>query len=415
MNNFSNENGKLTLDGRDLTSLARKFGTPLIVTSEKRIRQNAKRLLTAVSSYFDNFEIKYAVKANPNPRILSILRSEGLGIDASSDMEVRLALDTGFKPNQILFTPNYAGKKELLWASETGVPINFDSIGQLRLVDGKVPHTVSFRIKIEYGRGEFKGTTTSGHDAKFGITEAEAISAYRIASEAGAKEFGIHVMAGSNVLDPEHTGKVASAIIRVVKRISEADKIEFRFIDIGGGLGVPYQPGIPELDLKSAFGNAHEAFLNSFEGKAPTFCIEPGRYLVADSSVLLGTVTDVKVQDRAFLGSDISMNTLLRPALYGARHHIVLANRLNDEIKRKYEVVGQVCENTDRIGTDVELPEPMIDDILAVFNAGAYVSSMASNYNGRPIPAEILITDNGEEIIRKPSTFEDYVRNYVRG
>ncbi|EQD35843.1 diaminopimelate decarboxylase [mine drainage metagenome] len=366
-----------------------------------------------MSSYFDNFDIKYAVKANPNPRILSILKSEGLGIDASSDMEVRLALDAGFKPDQILFTPNYASKKELLWASGTGVPINFDSIGQLRLVDGKVPHTISFRIKIDYGRGEFKGTTTSGHDAKFGITEAEAISAYKIASEMGAKEFGIHVMAGSNVLDPNHTGRVASAILEVVKKISRSDGIEFKFIDMGGGLGVPYQPEIPELDLKAAFGKAHDAFKKSFEGRMPAFCIEPGRYLVADSSVLLGSVTDVKVQDKAYLGSNISMNTLLRPALYGAKHHIVLANRLNDEIKGRYEVVGQVCENTDRIGTDVELPDPRIDDILAVFNAGAYVSSMASNYNGRPIPAEVLITDIGEEVIRKSSTFADYIRNYV--
>ncbi len=412
MNNFSSENGNLTLEGRDLCSMARKFGTPLIVTSEMRIRQNAKRLRSAVSSNFDNFEIKYAMKANPNPRILSILRSEGLGIDASSDMEVRLALDTGYKPEQILFTPNYASKKELLWASGKGVPINFDSINQLRQVDGKVPHTISFRIKIEYGRGEFKGTTTSGHDAKFGITETEAISAYRVASEMGANEFGIHVMAGSNVLDPGHTGMVANAIVETVKRISESDGIEFKFIDMGGGLGVPYQPEIPELDLESAFSKARDAFVKYFGRRMPTFCIEPGRYLVADSSVLLGSVTDVKVQDKAYLGSDISMNTLLRPALYGAKHHMVLANRLNDEVKGRYEVVGQVCENTDRIGSDVALPEPRINDILAVFNAGAYVSSMASNYNGRPIPAEILITDNGEEIIRKPSTFADYIRNY---
>ncbi len=414
MNHFSSKNGNLCLDGMDTCALALKYGTPLIVTSERRIRYNARRLVKAISSFFNDFDVKYAMKANPNPRILSIIRSEGLGIDASSEHEIRLALETGFRPDQILFTPNYARRSELLWASSIGIPINFDSVSQFCLVGERVPQTVSFRIKIEYGKGEFKGTTTSGHDAKFGIMEKEAVSAYRTAKEAGARRFGIHVMAGSNVLDTEHTARVAASILEVVKKITEANDIELSFIDLGGGLGVPYQPGINELDLDETFRKVRDAFSQMFNGgRLPRLSIEPGRYLVADSSVLLGSVTDIKMQDEAFLGSDISMNTLIRPALYGARHHIVLANRLNDEISGKYQVVGQICENTDRIGTDIDLPEPRIDDILAVFNAGAYVASMASNYNGRPIPAEVLISDAGEEIIRSPSTFSDYVRNYI--
>ncbi len=413
MSNFSNKNGNLCLDGIDTCALALKYGTPLIISSERRIRYNARKLVGAISSFFTDFDIKYAMKANPNPRILSIIRSEGLGIDASSEYEIRLALEAGFRPEQILFTPNYASRNELLWASSIGIPINFDSVSQFRLVKERIPQSVSFRIKIEYGKGEFKGTTTSGHDAKFGIMENEAVPAYRAAKQAGTKSFGIHVMAGSNVLDPEHTAHVAASILEVVKKITDANDIEFSFIDLGGGLGVPYQPGIKELDLKATFKKVHDAFANAFDkGKMPSLSIEPGRYLVADSSVLLGTVTDVKIQDKAFIGSDVSMNTLIRPALYGAKHHIVLANRLNDEVSGKYEVVGQICENTDRIGTDIELPEPRIDDMMAVFDAGAYVASMASNYNGRPIPAEILISDVGEEVIRSPSTFSDYVRNY---
>jgi len=414
MSNFTNKNGNLCLDGMDTCALAKKYGTPLIVTSERRIRDKARKLSSAMSSFFDDFDIKYAMKANPNPRILSILKSEGLGIDASSEQEVRLALESGFKSDQILFTPNYAGRSELLWASASGVPINFDSISQFQQVREKIPQTVSFRIKIEYGKGEFKGTTTSGHDAKFGIMENEAISAYMSARDAGAKRFGIHVMAGSNVLDPDHTSLVAASILEVVRKITEASGIEFSFVDLGGGLGVPYQPGVSELDLNATFSKVHDAFTRVFNAsKMPRLSIEPGRYLVADSSVLLGSVTDLKIQDKSFLGSDVSMNTLIRPALYGARHHIVLANRLNDEISGSYQVVGQICENTDRIGTDVELPEPRIDDILAVFDAGAYVASMASNYNGRPIPAEVLIGEKGDELIRTKSTFSDYVRNYI--
>lgn len=414
MSNFSNKNGNLCLDGIDTCALARKYGTPLIVTSEKRIRSNARRLVSVISSFFKDFDIKYAMKANPNPTILSILRSEGIGIDASSDMEVKLALEAGFEANSILFTPNYASKKELFWASNIGVPINFDSINQFRVLEKDAPQKVSFRIKLEYGRGEFKGTTTSGHDAKFGITGDEAVNAYRLAKQAGVKHFGIHVMAGSNILDPDHFGKVTSSIVEVVKNIATSVDIKFDFIDLGGGIGVPYQPNTRDMDLKVAFGNVYKIFTESFgDLNMPTLYIEPGRYLVADSTVLMGSVMDVKIQDKSFVGSDISMNTLIRPALYGAKHHIVLANRLNEEIAGKFEVVGQICENTDRIGTGIELPQPKIDDIIAVFDSGAYVSSMASNYNGRPVPAEILLREDKVEVIREPSTFSDYVRNYT--
>ncbi|MCL4451070.1 MAG: diaminopimelate decarboxylase [Candidatus Thermoplasmatota archaeon] len=402
------------MDGIDVIPLAEQYGTPLIVISENRIRNNIRMLVNAVSSNFENYEIKYAVKANPNPSILSIVKEEGLGIDASSMNEATLAIKLGFKPENILFTPNFAARDELLWASNTGLSINFDSVGQLTQVSGNVPESVSFRIKIDYGKGEFKGTTTSGHNAKFGILEKEAVDAYKMAKKFGARKFGIHVMAGSNVMDPDHFRKVTESVLTVMNNISEHAGIEFDFVDLGGGLGVPYEPDEQPLDLKKVFEIIHTSFKKILGDRPfPRLCIEPGRYVVADSSILIGKVTDVKIQEKKFLGSDISMNTLIRPALYGARHHIVLANKLDNQIKGKYEVVGQICENTDRIGKAVPLPNPEVGDIIAVFDAGAYVASMASNYNGRPIPAEVLISDSGEEIIRSPSTFSDYVRNYI--
>ena len=412
INGFADSKGHLTIDGIDVVPLAERYGTPLIVISENRIRNNIRLLVNAVSSNFESYEIKYAVKANPNPSILSIVKEEGLGIDASSRNEATLAIKMGFKPEKILFTPNFASKEELLWASSSGMAINFDSTHQLAQVSGKVPETVSFRIKINYGKGEFKGTTTSGHDAKFGILESEAIDAYETAKKMGAMKFGIHVMAGSNVMDPNHFRNVAESILTVVNNISERTGIVFEFVDLGGGLGVPYRPEEQPLDLKRVFETIHASF-KKILGKEPfpRLCIEPGRYIVADSSILLGTVTDVKIQEKKFLGSDISMNTLIRPALYGAKHHMVLANKLDSQIDSKYEVVGQICENTDRIGKDISFPNPNVGDIIAVFDAGAYVASMASNYNGRPIPAELIIRDNKPILVRNRSTYSDYLSN----
>jgi diaminopimelate decarboxylase len=414
INGFRQDNGHLTIDGIDVVPFAKRFGTPLIVISENMIRNNIIRLEDAISSKFGAYEIKYAVKANPNPSILSIVKEQSLGIDASSRNEATLALRMGFKPEKIMFTPNFASRDELLWASNSGMAVNFDSIGQLAQLTGKVPETVSFRIKINYGKGEFKGTTTSGHDAKFGILESESIGAYLMAKKMGAKKFGIHVMAGSNVLDPNHFRNVAESVLYVLNNISERTGITFDFVDLGGGFGVPYMPKQQPLDLKEVFEIIHASFKKVLgKGSFPKLLIEPGRYIVADSSILLGTVTDVKIQEKKFLGSDISMNTLIRPALYGAKHHMVLANKLDSKISGKYEVVGQICENTDRIGKSVSFPTPEVGDIIAVFDAGAYVASMASNYNGRPIPAELIIRKNKPVLVRKRSTYSEYVSNYL--
>lgn len=413
-NGFAQNSGHLTIEGADVVTLAEKYGTPLIVISENMIRNNIRRIVNAISTNFAAYEIKYAVKANPNPSILSIVKEEGLGIDASSRNEATLAINMGFKPEKIMFTPNFASKDELLWASNTGMAINFDSVSQLARVSGKVPETVSFRIKINYGKGEFKGTTTSGHNAKFGILEGESVDAYLMAKEMGAKKFGIHVMAGSNVLDPNHFRNVAESVLTVLNKITERTGIMFEFVDLGGGFGVPYRPEEQPLDLKKVFEIIRISFKKILgNGPFPKLFIEPGRYIVADSSILLGTVTDVKIQEKKFLGSDISMNTLIRPALYGAKHHMVLANKMDSRISGKYEVVGQICENTDRIGKNVPFPTAEVGDIIAVFDAGAYVASMASNYNGRPIPAELMIRNKKPVLVRKRSAYPDYVSNYL--
>lgn len=408
-----NTEGKLQFSGSDVCEMVSRYGSPLLIVSEDMISENLRNLKDSFRIEGLKFSFKYAMKANPNPAILNLVRKSGAGIDSSSEMELRLALASGFSSGDIIFSPNNAPRKELQYAVGSKVAINFDSLSQFRQVMKAPPRTASFRIKTHYGRGEFKGTTTAGPGTKFGITADEAPEAYRVARDSGVEQFGIHVMAGSNVLDPEHFRRVAESICRTALEIENKADIKFRFIDIGGGLGVPYRPDVDGADLHSIAQSLAGVLTDSFGDSAPEILMEPGRFIVSNAAVLAGTVTDIKKQDRNYLGCDIGMNLLLRPALYGAYHHIVLANRLNDPVGMQYDVTGQICENTDRIGTDIQLPEARIGDTIAVFNAGAYVSSMSSNYNGRLRAAEIMVSGGSDRLIRKRDTYEDFVGNYI--
>ena len=404
------QNGHLLFDGIDACEVAGKFGSPVILYSANIIRDNIARLKESFGRSFDHFSIEYAMKANPNPAILGIAREEGCHIDASSLIEIQLALDSGFPATSIMFTPNNVHVDELRSAVDLGVTINFDSLRQVRMLNGHLPDRFSCRVKLEYGRGEFAGTTTSGHGAKFGMTEEESLEAYRLAKESGVNHFGLHTFAGSNNRDPHHFQTVAEGIIQILKRLEHGTAIDFEYVDIGGGFGIPYMPTDSPLDLAAAAAGVHAAFKEKFgDTMSPELVIEPGRFLVGNSALLIGTVNDIKHQDANYLGTDIGMNLLLRPALYGAKHHIVLCNRMDDDSGTSYEVVGPICENTDRIASNCTLPEAQIGDLIAVFNAGAYVSSMSSNYNGRLRPAEILNDGGDLKVIRRRETYEDFV------
>ena len=335
-------------------------------------------------------------------------------MDASSINEVKMALLAGVSQENIAFTPNNVTPNELGFAIEKQIPINFDSIGQFRLLGSNIPDLISFRIKIDYGKGEFPGIKTAGKGAKFGEMPEIALKGYEEAKEKGCKRFGIHVMAGSNVKNADHFRIVSDKILEVAEYIEKKSGIEFEFIDIGGGFGVPYKPEEQPLDIERVAVNVMESFEASFTKrgrKIPRLVIEPGRYISSTSGLLIGKVTDLKVQESNFTGTDIGMNLLIRPALYGAYHHIVLANRMSDDHDFITDVTGQICENTDRIGNDMKLPMPSVGDTVAVFNCGAYTMSMASNYNGRLLPKELLIR-NGEIVtIREPDVFEDLLRH----
>lgn len=414
---FNENEGELHIENVSLKSIAEKYGTPVYVTSALRIEQNYNEILQAFRKRLDNFSIKYAVKANSNPNIIRILAKMGAGADVSNLTEYELAKLGGIPDKKIIMTPNNMDAQSLREMSKKGITINFDDINQMNSVKDSLPEIVSFRINPGRGKGEFPGTTTAGPEAKFGLPLEKAMEGYSMAKEAGATKFGIHMMTGSNVLDPAYFGSISSVIFDLSIELSKTLEIEFSYIDIGGGFGVPYRPGETRLDMDKVAENICTEMKRKFSSaglKMPDLYMEPGRYLVSDSTVLVGKVTNIKDNGKIFIGTDMGMTTLLRPALYGAYHHIspVISGTKGKTIEH-CKIVGQVCENTDVIGEGRTFPTLSVGDLLAVFNAGAYGYSMSMNFNGNLRPAEILIRDGKDILIRRRETVQDIVHTVV--
>lgn len=402
------------MDGTDLTEIAKLYGTPLLVTSEKRLIDNYRGFSSAFRGHYTDTAINYAIKANPNPSIIAVLAGEGAGADASSSAEIEFARMAGVKKERILFSPNYAAVGELRYALDRRIAINFDDIGQFEgLARHGVPGLVSFRLNPGFGAGSFPGIITAGPGAKFGIPGRHIERAYKIALDEGAERFGIHVMAGSNVLDPKFFAAITSRAVDVAGSISRRLDIRFEFIDIGGGFGVPYGQDEKPLDIRRVAGLVTRVFkdkCSEYGIGRPRLMLEPGRYMVADTTVLLGTVNHVKRYSRTFIGTDIGMNVNIRPALYNAYHRVAIANKMSNSTTENADVTGQICENSDIIARGRKLPRAESGDIIAMFDAGAYVYSMSSQYNSRPRPAEVLIRANGDvKLIRRRETLKDLV------
>ena len=402
--------GRLALGGADLSSLADRYGTPLYVTDETRIRDNFRRFTDAFSRRWSRFRTYYAVKANNNLAIMSILRQEGAGADCSGIHELQLASMAKFRVEDMLYTGAYNSDAELEYASQLGVTVNIDDVQILeKLARHGMPETISFRINPGFGKAEFDKILCAGSDSKFGIPEPLAKKAYERAKKLGAKRFGIHMMPGSSVLDAGYFGRVTDKLFQIAESVSEAIGIGFEFVDIGGGFGVPYRPGEKELDIERVAKEVTNRFKERFEGSshAPYLYAEPGRYLVADSTVLLTRVHAIKVTGKKFVGVDAGMNTLVRPAMYGAYHHMYACCRPGSRKKENVTVVGPICENGDVLAKDREMPVLREGDVIAVLNAGAYGYSMSSNYNSRPRPAEVLVRCGEDFLIREREDITD--------
>jgi diaminopimelate decarboxylase len=409
---IENRKGTLYFDGVSAKKLAEKFDTPLYVISENRIRENYSRLRTALSSNYEKVRIYYAAKANSNLTVLKILETEGAYLDAVSPGEVFLALKTGFPPERILFTGTSVRDDELRFLADSSIPVNIDSISQLdRLLKVFVPQILSVRVNPEIGAGHHDHCITAGKNTKFGLWEKTVLEAYKKAKKAGVAHFGIQMHIGSGGLDINPFILALNRLLSVAKKVHNAIGIDFEFIDMGGGLGVPYKPEDKELDLALFSKEVLSLFkskIDEYDLGRPFFCVEPGRYLVCDASILLTKVNTLKITPfKKFVGVDAGFNTLLRPAMYGSFHQILVASNLESPDQETYDVVGPICESGDVLAKDRLLPEIQEGDLLAVQNSGAYGYSMSSQYNSRPRAAEVLVKNGKCALIRAREKLSD--------
>jgi len=396
--------------------LADEYDTPLYVVNEERIRDNIRRVRTAFEKHYEKLRIHYACKANTSLAVLAIARQEGCFVDAVSAGEIFIALKAGFEPEKILFTGNNVKNEELSLAVKTRVRITADSISQIRRLGAmprRRPLEIAIRVNPEVGAGHHEHCITGGRDAKFGIWQDQAREAAALAKELGMRVKGVHMHIGSGILAPEPFLPAIRRLVEIASEIQNETGEPFDFIDIGGGLGVPYRPEERELDLDAFSEAVVETFVdsvrsNGIEGE-PHLAMEPGRYIVADAGILLTRVNTVKKTPyRTFVGVDAGFNDLIRPAMYGSYHHILNASNTAAP-HRKVDVAGPLCESGDLFARDREIAEPREGDVLAILTAGAYGYSMASNYNSRPRPAEVLVAGGSVELIRKRESLHDLV------
>ena len=404
----------LQIGGLRLLELAATYGTPAYVTDEQRIRTNCKRLRSAFERNYPKFRLNYAVKANNNLSILNIVRQEDAGADCSCVEELTLASLAGFRNEKLLYSGNYNSEYELAQGIASRAAVNLDDSALLpRLLKHGKPEILSFRVNPGIGEGQYPGLVFGGENTKFGVHESEILRAYKQAKDDGIDRFGIHMMTGSNVLNTDYFNAVTKKLFDIAENISKNVGLVFEFIDIGGGFGVPYRPEERALDIEalgSLVGSTFKQYVENGNIGEPYLMIEPGRFIVSDSTVLLGRVHHVKrFGKKTYVGTDIGMNTILRPALYGAYHHIYVANRPFDKTSSDYMITGQVCENTDILAKDRALPYIEIGDIIVVMNAGAYGFAMSSQYNSRPRPTEILVNNGQSECIRERETIHDFI------
>ena len=408
---LENRGGVLYIDGVSSLELAEKFDTPLYVLAERRIRENYRRLYDALKKHYDKVRIYYSAKANTSLSVLKILESEGAYLDTVSPGEVFLALRASFTSDRILFTGTSVRDDELKFLVDSGVTINIDSLSQLRrLLSFHLPEMISVRVNPEIGAGHHEHCITAGRNSKFGIWEDDVIKAYKYARKAGVKKFGIQMHIGSGILTVEPFLLAAEKMLEIARHVHEEVGVDFDFIDFGGGLGVPYRPEEESLDLDLYAEKVLGLYLRrigEYDLGEPWFFIEPGRYIVCDAGVLLTRVNTLKITPfKKFVGVDAGFNTLIRPAMYGSYHPIIVANRLDSAEEEVYDVAGPICESGDLLARDRRLPRISEGDLLAVLNVGAYGFSMSSQYNSRPRCGEVLVKDGEYALIRRKEDFE---------
>lgn len=395
-----------------LEAIISRFPTPFHIYDEKAMRANARQFNQAFS-WNEGFKEYYAIKAAPNPYLMKILRQEGFGIDCSSMAELEIAEQIGMRGEEIMFTSNDTPAYEFVKAMELGAIINLDDISHIEYLEkhAGLPELLCFR----YNPGSLKeGNLIIGHpeEAKYGFTREQMFEGYRLAKAKGVKRFGIHTMVASNELDPGYFVETAEILFTLIAEISAELDIHIEFANLGGGIGIPYKPGQKPVDLIRMSNGIRQMYEKIIVGNglAPLrIYFESGRAITGPYGYLVSKVLHIKDTYKKFAGLDACMVNLMRPALYGAYHHITVAGKENQPANQTYDVTGSLCENNDKFAIDRQLPELHPDDIVVIHDTGAHGHAMGFNYNGKLKSAELLLRENGEVVqIRRAETIRDY-------
>ncbi len=391
-----------------LPKIVDHFGTPFHIYDEAGIHETGEALKSAFRN-FDGFKEYYAVKALPNPSILAIMQRIGFGFDCSSIPELVMSRNLGATGHDIMFTSNNTSVDEFDVAlKDGGCILNLDDISLISKVP-EFPDLICFR----YNPGDRRtGNSIIGNpvEAKYGVAHDQLMAAYQKAQEKGATRFGLHTMLASNELDYHYMVETGRMLLHTVEWLGRELGIIFEFINIGGGLGIPYQPGQPTLDLR-AMAEELKAVFDSFRSKhgyVPKLFMESGRYMTGPHGVLVARAINRKDIYRTYIGVDACMSALMRPGIYGAYHHITVPGKKPDSNTTTVDVVGALCENNDKFAIQRILPGIEENDILCIHDTGAHGHAMGFNYNGRVRPKELLLRRDGAvELIRREETLDD--------
>jgi len=399
-----------TLEDRVFEEAARRFPTPFHLYDEQGIRNRA-RALNRAFSWCADFREYFAVKALPNPSILRILKEEGCGLDCSSATELMLAKACGFSGEEVILSANAMPPEEFTQARELGAYVNLDDLSDIELLrtHGGIPECVCLRYNPG---GSFSiGTTIMGNpgEAKYGFTLPQLQEGLKTLKALGATAFGLHAFLSSNTIDASYYPHLAEILMTLGIRLAEESGLRFAFVDLSGGIGIPYRPDQSAPEIQAIGEGVRKVYERLFPAGGPGVKTELGRWMTGPCGWLVTRAVHEKKIYRDYIGVDACAVNLMRPAMYGAYHHITVCGKRDWPEDHVYDVTGCLCENNDKFAWERSLPEITPGDLLVIHDTGAHGYAMGYNYNGRLRSAEILYTKEGEyRMIRRAETPGDY-------
>lgn len=401
-----------------IEEIVKTYPTPFHIYDEKGIRENARALKEAFA-WNKGFKEFFAVKATPNPFLINILREYGFGCDCSSLTELMLSDAIGVEGKDIMFSSNDTPAEEFVYAAKLGATINLDDITHIDFLEktiGKLPETISCRYNPG---GLFQITTDimdNPGDAKYGFTTEQLFEGYRILQQKGVKNFGIHAFLASNTVTNEYYPTLAKTLFEVAVKLRNETGANIRFINLSGGIGIPYRPDQEPNDIK-AIGEGvrkvyEEVLVPAGMGDVDIYT-ELGRFMMGPYGHLIVKAIHEKHTHKEYVGVDACAVNLMRPAMYGAYHHITVLGKENEPCDHRYDITGSLCENNDKFAVDRMLPQIDMGDYLAVHDTGAHGFAMGYNYNGKLKSAELLLKEDGSvQLIRRAETPKDYFATF---